>query len=223
MTPTPPAEPANPPMFRSFPLVLGLILAALLIAHVTRVAAPAAAQNWAFFTFSVIPQRYERGAQDAFDGLLDAWLPLVGHAFLHGSWVHLGLNSLFLLQGGVPVARGLGAGAAGGLRFAALFAGTAIAGGLLYIALNAGSANPAVGASGAVCGVFGAYFIGARGHWRDSLADRQVRAGIAVFLAVNVGLAALARVAGVFPIAWEAHLGGFLAGLVLYPLLRSIH
>jgi membrane associated rhomboid family serine protease len=40
-----------------------------------------------------------------------------------------------------------------------------------------------------------------------------------VFLAVNVALAALARFTGVLPIAWEAHLGGFVAGVLLYPAL----
>jgi membrane associated rhomboid family serine protease len=46
-----------------------------------------------------------------------------------------------------------------------------------------------------------------------------VRRAGAYFLAANVGLAAVARMSGVLPIAWEAHLGGFIAGALCYPLL----
>jgi membrane associated rhomboid family serine protease len=195
-------------------------LAALLATHIARVARPIEIQQQAFWAFSLIPLRYAAGSGVTFDTPLSALAPFIGHAFIHGGWLHLGLNSLFLLQGGVPVARGLGEGRSVGWRFPALFGATAAAGAFLYLAFNEASQTPAVGASGAVCGVFGAYFIGARGDWRASLADSQIRAGIALFLGLNVGLAALARLGGLFPIAWEAHLGGFVAGMVLYPLLR---
>jgi len=205
---------------RGLPPVVGLLAAILVAAHALRVIQSEEAQAWLIYTFAIIPLRFAPGSEFGFSGVLEPLWPFIGHAFLHAGWLHLALNALFLLQGGVPVARGLGEGRAGGGRFALLCAGSAAAGGLAFLLANAGTGNEAVGASGAVCGVFGAYFIGARGDWRASLADPQVRAGIAVFLGINVGIAALARGTGVLPIAWEAHLGGFLAGLLLYPLLR---
>jgi rhomboid protease GluP len=121
---------------------------------------------------------------------------------------------LVFLQAAPFVAGRLGAG-----RFVALFFGSAIGAALAYILINAHAETPAVGASGAVCGVFGAYFLSVRRSWREALADPQVRGAGFSFLFINVFLAGLASVSGFLPIAWEAHLGGFVAGAALYPLL----
>jgi membrane associated rhomboid family serine protease len=67
--------------------------------------------------------------------------------------------------------------------------------------------------------LFSAYLMGARWDWRASLRDKRVLSAGAWFLALNVGLAAAVRQAGVMPIAWEAHLGGFIAGVLLFPFL----
>jgi membrane associated rhomboid family serine protease len=152
------------------------------------------------------------------------FLALLGHMFLHGHIVHLAFNAMFLLQIGEPLAFRLSEarGERGGaLRFFGLFVLTGLAGGVLYFLLEPHSPQPMIGASGGASGLFGAYLVAARPTWRESLADPLVRRSAFWFLLVNVGLAAFARVAGVLPIAWEAHLGGFLAGLVLYPLIAG--
>jgi membrane associated rhomboid family serine protease len=106
------------------------------------------------------------------------------------------------------------------LRLWALFFLSAVGGALCYIWINPGSPNPAVGASGAVSGMFAAYLWAALQVGPATAAMRRaIMLTGAGFLVVNVGLAAAARIAGVFPIAWEAHLGGFVAGLILYPVL----
>lgn len=148
-----------------------------------------------------------------------AALPLVGHAFLHGGFIHLFFNSMILLQTGELVAERYGRDARGIGLFLLMFALSAIAGALMYIAINPTSNVPAVGASGAACGLFAAYLLSLRRTTGEALRDRQVLTMAFYFVAVNVGLAALARFSGVLPIAWEAHLGGFIAGALLHPFL----
>jgi membrane associated rhomboid family serine protease len=209
-----------PPSERGLPPIVGWVLLALVVAHLARILAPADAQIWAVRTFAVHPVRYDPANAEGFSSLWGPVLQLAGSAMIHLNWLHLLLNAACVLQAGVPVARGLGEGRSGGGRFLLVFFGSGVAGSLAYVALNWGSPVEAFGASGAACGVFGAYFLTARGGWRASLADPQIRAGVAVFLGINVVLVGALRVFGLLPIAWEAHLGGFLAGAVLAVLLR---
>jgi membrane associated rhomboid family serine protease len=167
--------------------------------------------------FAVIPARIDALAFDA--AYPEIAMALVGHALLHGGWFHLFFNAMILLMAGEVVAERYGRDAGGVLRFLALFAGTAAAGALTYLALNPGSQGAMVGASGAACGLFAGYLMGLRADWRLAFRDRAVIQAGAFFLLANVGLAAAVRAWGVFPIAWEAHLGGFIAGMIGYPLL----
>lgn len=168
------------------------------------------------FYFGVIPLRFAGAGAEGFANPLEAMGPLFGAVFLHGGLLHLGMNMLVLAQVGPLVAHRLGA-----VRFLLLFFGCAAASALVYVAVNVGSPAPAIGASGAVSGVFSAYLFALRPDWREALRERRVLLAGFWFLAINVGLAFLAARSGVLPIAWEAHLGGFLGGLALYPLLSN--
>ncbi len=149
----------------------------------------------------------------------DVAAELLGHALLHGGWIHLFFNLTILLMAGEVVAERYGRDFGGVLRFLALFAVSAIAGALTYVAINPASDMPMVGASGAACGLFAGYLMAARADWRQALRDPAVLQSGAYFLVANVGLAAVARIWGVLPIAWEAHLGGFIAGALAFPVL----
>jgi len=160
-------------------------------------------------TYGVTPLRFTQGSIEA-----SAWLSLVAHVFFHGGWLHLGMNCIVLLQAAPLVAARLGA-----AQFIILFFVSAIGGGLAYVSINPSGAAPAIGASGAICGVFAAFMLAVRPTPKQALADPNVRNAIGMFLFINVGLAAAASMFGLLPIAWEAHLGGFIAGGALYPLL----
>ncbi|MGE0045494.1 MAG: rhomboid family intramembrane serine protease [Hyphomonadaceae bacterium] len=167
--------------------------------------------------YGVVPLRFTEGP-----GLMPssgAALSLVAHAFLHGGWLHLGMNMFVYFQIAGLLAWRLSERGAGALRFLAFFAGSAASGAIAYILINPHADSPAVGASGAICGLFAGYLLGARRNWRDALRDPQIRNAALWFLAINVGLMFFIAQGGVFPIAWEAHLGGFLGGLALFPLL----
>jgi membrane associated rhomboid family serine protease len=160
---------------------------------------------------------------------------LVTYAGLHGSWMHLVLNSIWLLAFGSAVARRFGA-----VRFLAFFAVTALAGGVAHVLTHVDDVIPMVGASAAVSGcmaaairfVFqpgaplGVFRLGDEHAYRlpalplgDVLRDRRVMSFLVVWFGMNLatGLAGTGLGITDATIAWEAHVGGFLAGLFGFP------
>lgn len=197
------------------PRVVTVLVGLIVLAHLLIYLASASQQDWLFETFGVIPARIESGQL----GVLGLIASLCGNVFLHAGFLHLFFNAALILQTGEFVAERFGRTTDGALRFLALFFASAAAGALVYVALNQGSEMPAIGASGAASGLFAAYLIARLPDVRTAIRSPLLWQMSFYFLLVNVALAATARLFGVLPIAWEAHLGGFIAGAVLYPLL----
>ncbi|HXH56856.1 rhomboid family intramembrane serine protease [Iamia sp.] len=144
---------------------------------------------------------------------------LITAMFLHGSLAHLAVNMLFLWVFGAAVEDRFGPG-----PFLGLYVVGGVLGTLAYVALNSGSAAPVVGASGAISAAMGAYLvIGAR---------RRILSFVAPLPLVVVALPAWALLAPylvsqlVTPedtaVAWQAHVGGMVAGFVLAAGLRLV-
>ncbi|MGL4242190.1 MAG: rhomboid family intramembrane serine protease, partial [Beijerinckiaceae bacterium] len=170
------------------------------------------------------------------DGSGAPWT-LVTYAFLHAGWEHVIFNSLWLLVFGSPVMRRFGI-----LRFALFFAVTAAAAAVLHALVSPLDVSVLVGASGAVSGLTAAAlrfaFAGAEfgmGFGPHvirqpappllvALSDRRVMIFVAVWFGLNLlaGLGIPVGGATDARIAWEAHVGGFLAGLLLFPLFDPI-
>jgi membrane associated rhomboid family serine protease len=159
---------------------------------------------------------------------------LLTYAFLHGSWTHVGLNCIWIAAFGPPLARRFGA-----VRFFLFFAATAVCGALLHWLAGMMDFTPLIGASAAASGFMAgaARFMfqpgaplgpDARGPPRDApaarlsevLTDRRALIFIGIWLATNVIFGAGAGALGVSdaPVAWIAHIGGFVGGLALFPL-----
>jgi membrane associated rhomboid family serine protease len=159
----------------------------------------------------------------------------VTYALLHGSWTHVLLNTVWLAAFGTPVARRWGV-----ARFLMLCLVAAASGALLHVFLHSLQVTPMIGASAAVSGMVAAaaWFMFAPSVWtlsgrlaepherpRESFAsmlrNRRVVTFVLVWFAVNFLTALVARPLGITDasIAWDAHMGGFLAGLLLFPLL----
>ena len=146
------------------------------------------------------------------------WVSLLTHQFLHGSWPHVILNALGLLAFGAPVARLLGPGGRGGVLFLAFFLVCGVLAGLGFVLLHPGGVQAVVGASGAVAGLMAAASrLIERPGRLGGFGSRPVIGMAAGWLAINI----LAAVFGTLPgaggagIAWEAHLAGYAAGLLL--------
>lgn len=204
------AEPGRPPT----PWVIWLIVGAIAAAYVAFINLAPRLQNEIDYAFALIPLRFHPQSPDHFAHWYDALGPMFGHVFLHVAWWHAALNAFFIFATGRYPASILGP-----WRFLALFFISAIGGALAFIALNWGEQGIAVGASGALCGVFSAYFLSARPSWRQSLADPLVRNQFMMIFGLNVVAMAVAAEAFDIPIAWEGHLGGFVAGALAWVAL----
>ncbi|MBG0808575.1 rhomboid family intramembrane serine protease [Methylosinus sp. H3A] len=155
------------------------------------------------------------------------WWTFVTYALLHANWTHLAVNGVTLAAFGSPLARRFGA-----VRFLAFLALTAAAGAAAHLAIHPFDLGPVVGASAAISGTMAASarfafaqdaeFAAPQASRRaSSLAElwsnRRAIAFVGIWFAVNL-------IFGLFPgaagsteqIAWEAHVGGFAAGLLLF-------
>jgi membrane associated rhomboid family serine protease len=141
-----------------------------------------------------------------------AALTLLTYQFLHGGWEHLGINMLSLLAFGAGVETVLGR-----ARYLLIYLLSGIAGALLEAAFASADAL-LIGASASISGVFGALLI-VRG-----LYPRGRRLGVlpqaALWIALMGVTGALGVGAGGMPVAWIAHIGGFIAGLILGALIK---
>lgn len=149
-----------------------------------------------------------------------AWWTLLTHQFLHGFWMHAILNAVALLAFGTPVARFLGErGAAGPARYFGFFLVTGVLAGLGYLLLHPGSTAVLVGASGGAAGLMGAASrMFAHPGRLAPFRDRMVLGLAAGWIVINVAFAVLGGFApgsGGVPVAWEAHIAGYAAGLFL--------
>jgi membrane associated rhomboid family serine protease len=231
------------PIF-NVPGIVALLIAALVLVHGLREwVLTADADNDLLWLFAFVPVRYASSilGEGAFPGgvAADVWT-FVSYAFLHGSWTHLIINSVWLLAFGTPVARRFGT-----ARFLAFFAVTAAGGALAHLAVHAGMRVPMIGASAAISGFMAAAirFAFQRGgplrllgndqaeSYRVPalpllavLRDSRVLIFLGVWFALNLlfGLGSLGIDGDAQAIAWQAHIGGFLAGLLAFPLFDPI-
>ena len=213
----PPSGPPSPqstrqPIFNVPPATLA-ISAAIALAFVVLRLLPTAASIDAVEALSIVPVR-TRSALADMDPAGLGWelVTLVGHALVHIEWLHVVVNVGFLLAFGSACERMLGA-----RGMVTLFVAATIAGGLTQIVVDWGDFVIVHGASGGVSGCFGGFI---RLMFSDTTDPRRRRLAInlmSVLIVMNIAIGIFGgeifgQGAGV---AWEAHLGGFAAGLAL--------
>jgi membrane associated rhomboid family serine protease len=161
--------------------------------------------NVAIFVLGLVPSIEEfifvNGALFSDRALTGESYRLFTSAFLHGGGMHILFNMYALYILGPGLERRVGS-----APFASLYVASALAGGTAFALMNGGLA---VGASGAIFGLFGAYLVIAFERRDTPMGNAQLRSIVAI-LALN------AVIGFVIPnVAWEGHLGGFLAGAVI--------
>ena len=210
------ASQQNAPILNA-PASVRWIVALAVGVHVLRALLPAGADEWALETFGFYPARYQtadNGGSELFAQIVSP----VTHLFLHADWMHLVMNMAFFLAFGSAIGRRMG-----NTQLVVLYFLCGIAAALFWVYLNPPQHALLLGASGAISGMVGAaarvsiwpprHSSSALPFWRRS----TVVAFVVIWLLLNVGF-------GIFPImlsnsyggiAWEAHLGGFIAGFLL--------
>jgi membrane associated rhomboid family serine protease len=178
-------------------------------------------QTQILYDYALVPRRFfaPAGSPDAYPDMAAKLLTLVSTGFLHGGWLHVLVNTGMLLAFGTQVARLLGSGPRGVSLWLLLFLASVIAGSAAYLAIRGVDGGAAVGASGGISGLVGAAFlVGFDGQGR-SLVSRSFLMMTAAF-ALGNGLLALAgpSIAGA-GLAWQAHLGGYVAGALIMAVL----
>ena len=154
--------------------------------------------------FGLVPAVYTNGSHD----LVSQVAAPFTYQFLHGGWMHLVINMVSLAAFGAPVERLLGV-----RRFILFYLSAGIVAGFVQVALFPDSTDPVIGASGAISGVFGAVLMLMR--YVGSLPSLLPVAGIWIALNVFFGLFGGMPGSGGEQIAWAAHIGGFVYGLLV--------
>ena len=161
------------------------------------------------------------------DLALGIWQPLFTSQFLHGGWAHLLGNMAFALAFATPVARRMGEDSAGAVVFFLFFLVCGVLANLGFAAMDPRDSAPLVGASGAIAGLMGATSRLMTPERRlAGFASSPVVGMAASWLGVNLLIAFVpwaAPGAGHAIVAWQAHLAGYVAGLLLIaPALRLL-
>jgi membrane associated rhomboid family serine protease len=151
--------------------------------------------------------------------VVPAWATLVTSAFLHGGFLHLAGNMLYLWIFGDNIEDAMGH-----LRFLAFYLLCAVAGGLAQVAVDPESVVPVIGASGAISGVLGAYLLL---HPRRKVYVLIVFRTVPLPVWMVLGAWILFQIGSVTILldegsntAFLAHIGGFVAGLLLIIPMR---
>ena len=205
---------------RSFPVVTLLLIGINVAVFVHQVLLPPAATETFIRTFALVPSKIPQALAGRHYTLVQALLPLFTCMFLHGGFFHLLGNMWFLWIFGANVEDRFGS-----LAYLFFYLVSGVGSSATQSAFSWGSHIPSLGASGAISGVLGAYIVLFPGSRILTLVPLfiiffTVRIPAVIFIGLWFllqflsGLSSLgAAVAG--GVAWWAHIGGFLIGLLL--------
>jgi membrane associated rhomboid family serine protease len=204
----------------SFPYVNITLIAINIIVFFKEITLPSQHLNYFFHTYGVIPAQV---IEQIISGVpfIAIGTPFITAMFLHGGWLHLLGNMLYLWIFGDNVEDRLGH-----LPYLFFYLSVGIIGSVTHIIANPSSQVPIIGASGAIAGVLGAYFL--------SFPTARILTLVPIFFFVTViqvpalvflpvwfviqllnGLSTAGMAANT--VAWWAHIGGFLSGAILLP------
>jgi membrane associated rhomboid family serine protease len=211
---------------RSFPFVTIAIIAVCILVFLWEASFGAQMQR-AIFMFGAVPATIFDGKMLPPDlQVIPPWASIFTSMFMHGGWMHLIGNMLFLWIYGNNVEDCMGH-----VRFIVFYILCGIAAFFAHALTDPASTIPMVGASGAISGVLGAYIL-IYPHARILVVvplgffihTMRLPAGVVIgfwFLLQFISSALSDPSSG--GVAWYAHIGGFLAGVVLIPFLKYRH
>lgn len=176
-----------------------------------------------FMKWSVVPVEYGQQADLPPVHPGPFWSTLLTSMFMHGGLMHLGGNMLFLWIFGDNVEEAMGH-----VKYLLFYLICGVAAGLAHVFMNLESQIPSLGASGAISGVLGAYLVLFPSQRVRVLVFRSITympaivvIGMWIVLQFINGIGQLARTEQTGGVAYAAHIGGFVAGLLLVWVSRD--
>jgi membrane associated rhomboid family serine protease len=206
------------------PIVNWALIALNLLAFFLELSQGSESRLQSFITaWGVVPREYSTGHDIAPFIPLPFWSTLITSMFLHGGWAHILGNMLYLWIFGDNLEKVMGH-----ARYLIFYMVCGIAAGLAQIASGPHSSVPSVGASGAISGVLAGYLVlfprnRVRVLMRGGVVavPAFVMLGLWILIQFVSGLGSLARTEETGGVAYMAHIGGFVAGLVLVKLFAA--
>jgi membrane associated rhomboid family serine protease len=206
------------------PIVTIGLIALNVIAFLLELAQPSPAALQSFIqAWGVVPREYSMARDLPPTIPLPFWSTLFTSMFLHGGWMHLGGNMLYLWIFGDNLEKVMGA-----FRFMLFYLACGLAASFAHIFFGGGSNIPAVGASGAISGVLGGYLLLFPGNRVRVLTRGGIMSvpaivvlGFWIVIQLINGMGSVANTSETGGVAYMAHIGGFVAGLVLVKIMAA--
>jgi membrane associated rhomboid family serine protease len=207
------------------PWVAWMIIAVCVLVFIWQQSLPPQAERLAYYQFGFVPANASGAALLPSEiVVVPAWTTVVTAMFLHGGWMHVGGNMLYLWIFGDNVEDSMGP-----VKFLFFYILCGAAAALAQFAIDPASRVPMVGASGGIAGILGAYLVL---HPRAAIRTfiliiifvRFVNLPAWLVLGIWIGgqfLAVPSALEGADGgVAYFAHIGGFIAGMVLIPFFK---
>lgn len=202
---------------RTFPIVNVTIIVLNLIFYILEIMVEPYFLNQIFYAYGLVPADVLNAIITG-ASLTPVIISFITAMFIHGGWVHVMGNMLFLWVFGDNIEDRLGH-----FKYLLFYLVVGVAAGIVHIFTNPTSTVPVVGASGAVAGVLGAYIIAFPRSRILALVPILVEIPAVIFIAfwfviqLFNGVASLGGAAN--SVAWWAHVGGFIAGVLMIKVM----
>ena len=234
-----PGGEVNSRRLLNVPGVVLLIASVIIIIFVLTFIAPRTAARLIEVAGGLSPWRLMQGPE-ANGGVLSWLSPLIAHMFFHAGIAHLAFNTLWLLALGAPVARRMKAENAlqsfsafsSASLFLLFYLLSGVFGALVFVAGHTNEPTLLIGASGGVSGLLGGVvrfafnrstIFGPENATISPLMSPSVISWSVVVIGLNVATGVFGGAfTGGANIAWEAHIGGYLFGLLAYPAFERL-
>jgi membrane associated rhomboid family serine protease len=212
---------------QGFPLVTWIIILLNGIIFIFEISIPKDLLQQLFYLFGLVPARYSIPRWSTIHGLpFDDYISFLTAMFIHSGWLHIIGNMWFLFIFGRTVEDHMGH-----IRFMIFYFLAGILAGVIYFLIDIHSRIPEIGASGAIAGVKGAYIVMFPRAKILTLIlifffplfielSAFIFIGYWFFIQLVSGTLMLASPVSQGGIAWWAHVGGFVSGMVMVPLFR---
>jgi membrane associated rhomboid family serine protease len=204
----------HPPMLNIPPvtkILTGLILATYLILFSLSMTIFPEADKFTAFMYGFTPAIWT-----SFENF-QWWTPLtlISFSFLHGGWLHLGVNIVLLVAMGSGLEKTIGI-----KNYLIIYIGATVIAILTHLVLYPTSFMPVIGASGGVNGIFGAmiYLMNKDSTLSDLKSNKRLLGVVALYIGITIFAGLLGGPDG-SSVAWVAHIGGFLGGIGIMMVL----